>query len=71
MNLTAYDNQDKALFVRQCKNKQEARREIINNPLLVRVEKVVFKNREYKIGEVYRKWPITTHKPIKREVIYD
>ena len=62
MNLFAYtrtmtkNDPDKALFCRQCRNKQEARKEILNHGMLSAIEYVKFKGKEYTIGEVYKKW---------------
>lgn len=52
-NLTAYNSDGIKLFTRNCHNKDEAKKEITNNPWLFRVEYVVFKSKRHSIREVY------------------
>ena len=58
MNLKAY-SQDEGLelplFVRQCKNKQEAKKAILMNSRAFRISYVLFKGKRYEMKEVY-KW---------------
>lgn len=61
MNLFAYtktmtkNDPDKALFCRHCKNKTEARKEILNHGMLSAIDYVKFKGVEYTINQIY-KW---------------
>lgn len=58
MNLKAYtaSNTERPLFGSLCKNKAEARRYILNHGMLACVDYVIYKNKRYSIGEVYKKW---------------
>lgn len=54
MNLFCYDDYDLALFCRHCKNKSEAKKEILNNGRLALVNYVVFKHKRFSIKQVYQ-----------------
>lgn len=55
MNLTAYQRVGQALFVRSASNKEKAKKIILNHNMLSATDYVVFKNKNYTIGQVY-KW---------------
>lgn len=58
MNLKTYSNDEGAefpLFARQCKNKIEAKKMVLNNPMAYRISYLIFKNKRYEMREVY-KW---------------
>lgn len=55
MNLMAYDEKGNALFMRNCKDKDEARKAVMFNPWAFRVVEVRFKGKKYPIKEV-REW---------------
>lgn len=55
MNLEAWEKDGEIpLFVRKCKNKKEAKKEILNNPRTYRIERVLFKRKPYSMKEVYQ-----------------
>lgn len=56
MNLFAHSNDEGMelpLFCRQCRNKKEAKKEILYNPWSFRVSRVTFKGKHYEMKEVY------------------
>lgn len=55
MNLITYNDIDLPLFARQCRDKYDAKKMIMNNTLAYKVSYVIFKNKRYTIKEVY-KW---------------
>lgn len=60
MNLKCYQKQnlsyeDRFLFIRNAKNKEEAKRIVLNHGMLGSVDYVIYKNKRYTIKEVY-KW---------------
>ena len=55
-SLTAYDSQGNALFYRLVKDKDEARRQVLNNSFLYRVEFVRYNGKNYNIKTVYKGW---------------
>lgn len=54
MNLHAYDENQLELFCRNCKNKYEAKRAILNGWKSALVEYVIYKNKRYSIKEIYQ-----------------
>lgn len=54
MNLECWEKYGEIpLFVRKCKDKKEAKSEILNNAKAYRIERVIFKGNIYSIKEVY------------------
>ncbi len=53
--LTAYNEQDQALFTRLVSNKSEVKREVLNNGMLALVVYVKYNNKRFNIGDIY-KW---------------
>lgn len=57
MNLYAHADKSEGLevplFSRQCKNKSEAKKMVVNHHWAFRVDYVIFKNKRYEMKEVY------------------
>lgn len=56
MNLIAYSFDNKPLFARKCKNKQEAFTEVIKSGYFYAIDYVKFKNKKYNIDHLMDKW---------------
>ncbi len=52
-NLKAYDSSGSILFSRRVRSESEARNEVINNPAIPLVKKVIFRKKEFEIVKVY------------------
>jgi hypothetical protein len=53
----AYDQAGNALFMRNCRDKDEARKEVMFNPWAFKVVEVRFKGKKYPIADV-RAWEL-------------
>lgn len=51
--VTAWNDNDYALFHRIFKNKSEAKKEVLNHPLLAKISYVLYNGKKYSIKEVY------------------
>jgi len=44
----------RALFIRYVKDKDEVRKEVLNNPFLVQIDCVIYNNKRYNVKEILK-----------------